>query len=378
MPGIFELLQFQPYFLNDYYIYLVSSYVFRVGGPIYGITDSFIHVKDITNLSFHWGTGFSYPPPLLILLTPFTFLPPIISGYMWFGLLCFLYAVYIRRIFRKRHSNSLLLFFLTFLPALGSLYVGQINIVLLWLLTFFLERKNEYVRGLLLGFMSVIKPHLLLLIIPELMTKKFRSVGTTVMTGFGLLSLTPGYSYTYVTDILLSLQTNADVYFHLQSFHALVLRLFSTAPGNVLKDIVDISVPLLLFLFLIWRKNGTQIYYVWLAYLSLFAGLNSFINLTILLPAYLYVIEYKYRTDRFNAFLKISIFAITNGLFIISILVERLFTPHTAFGTLVYAFFSSLGCISTILLFVLLLRINRADHNSRNRNSRNRSVAPSI
>ena len=360
MSSFFEIIQFQPYFLNDYYIYLVSTHIFLSGGPIYGITEAFIRIKELLNLSFHWGTGYSYPPPLLFLFLPLSFLPSHLSGLVWFGLNCMLYVYYIRRINHFRHSSTLLPFFLTFLPVLGSLYVGQINIAMLWLLTIFLGQKNEYIRGILLGVLSVIKPHLLLLIIPEAMTHKYRSVLIAVVTCIGLLFLTPSYSLSYITDILPLLQSDHSSYFHLQSFHTLIHRMFSFAPHSIFISVIDISIPLILFIYLVFRKNSKQIYFLWLTYVSLFAGLNSFINFTLLLPAYIYLLDNRKHFSGVSLILYKSIFAVTNGLFVISILAERLVTPHTVVGTISYAFITSLGCISSILLFVLLLRINNA------------------
>lgn len=110
---------------------------------------------------------FIYPPIVLIFFVPFTFLSPHSAGTIWVGIniLSLLYSIYLLSRIFEIHPFSrlgLLLFSLVFIsfPVKYSLGMGQINMIILLLLTlvlYFLEKRKESLAGIFLGITIILK-----------------------------------------------------------------------------------------------------------------------------------------------------------------------------------------------------------------------------
>jgi hypothetical protein len=350
-------LNFPLYLFNDFYIYYVAATLWLQGKVPYGITGEFRAIKDTLHLGFNWATGYSYPPLLLALIAPLTYFGTSVSGFLWFvvniliyiGIACF----YLRK--HGKYRTGLLLFFITFLPALGTLVVGQVNVLLLVCLVLFFVSKKETVRVLAIGFAAAIKIQLLFLIIPLLFQRKYKSA-VLILVVFALLHL-PFLllSWTYYTSILPVLQFAPATYFHLQSYHSFLSRFFTGMANNPVFTALDIGIPAVIFFIVLLRRRWRSDFLIWLLYSTLFAGLNSFANFVLCLPVFVYILV---RTRYFSKIQQVLIFIsilFTNGLFMISVVAERLLVPTGLGSRIAYALISSTGFLGILLLFIALL-----------------------
>ena len=87
-------------FANDFLSYYVGAKLFWSGINPYDLV-SFISSKDNLHLNFLHGQGYVYPPLLLIILYPFSILPPLSSIQIWYIVNVAVYAVIGFLLFRK-------------------------------------------------------------------------------------------------------------------------------------------------------------------------------------------------------------------------------------------------------------------------------------
>lgn len=104
-------------------------------------------------------------------------------AYLWF---------FAKKVSGKTPSLQLILLFLVSLPVLQNFYYGQVNVWLLVCVGEFLRAsltKRPYVAGLWLGGL-LIKPHLLILLLPFLLIqKKYKEIAGFVVSFLGVLAL---------------------------------------------------------------------------------------------------------------------------------------------------------------------------------------------
>jgi hypothetical protein len=169
---------------------------------------AFIHGGDPNNSS---SLGFFYyplyyPPPAILLLLPFTVLPLIISEkiYIIFSFLCLFLSIKI--IFRTFQipifswlSIFLITLFFNFFPLKFTLVMGQVNILILLLLAYFIycyKNNKQYLSGIALATAISLK-FIPLLIIPYLaLTKRWKILTSMLLT----LIIVFGASYIILPD----------------------------------------------------------------------------------------------------------------------------------------------------------------------------------
>ena len=161
--------------------------------------DTSLFASRAANLGFRSDRPYIYPPFLAIALIPLTLLPPQGAALVWFGLnIGFLLLSLVLLSVSSgihRHSTHFLIFLLgalTFYPVIFSLFVGQVNILVLFLLVLFwtfLEQRREALAGLALGAASMIKLLPLILGIFLLWKGRSRPALWAVATMLSILAL---------------------------------------------------------------------------------------------------------------------------------------------------------------------------------------------
>lgn len=144
---------------------------------------------------------FIYPPLLALLLLP---LPTYIAAWWtWTGLSIMCWAVAVGLVLRELRASLrdrlppawrpvVVAALINFPPLLAHLLWGQLQLVLLLLLVgswLGLRRNQQVLPGLLLGIAIVLKVFPLVLLVPLVVTRRWRAVSTAVITAGVLLAL---------------------------------------------------------------------------------------------------------------------------------------------------------------------------------------------
>ena len=217
-------------------------------------------------------TPFVYPPPVLLFFSPFTLLPFFIAQkvFLIFSILCLLLSVgLLFRLFKLAPLSILGLFFITlvlnYFPEKFTLGMGQINNVVLLMVTLFLYfyvKKKEILAGTFLAFAIALKLFPVLLIIYLIFDRRWKTLLSVVLTALAIALSVFIFvdswiiSYFFMT-VLPSLLESWKADYYNQSLSAFLIREL----GNLeLASIVRlaISAVLIIFsLFFVWiyKKN---------------------------------------------------------------------------------------------------------------------------
>lgn len=202
----------------DFKAYYIAADMLRSGKDFYDVGQQAEEVQ-ARGLPLN-ESYYIYPPLLAILFVPLTALPIQQAAQVWFFLNMALYGlslfVIARALDLRSHGGILpLLWVLAFLfpPALFTLYKGQVNIVILFLVasTFWLcLRDRQALSGLALGVASMIKVIPIFLLPYLFWRRKYVLTLTATLTILclallGLLIVGSGPHRTYLSTVLPSL-----------------------------------------------------------------------------------------------------------------------------------------------------------------------------
>lgn len=170
----------------------------------YSAAANLISDKQVYMISFYSGSGFyKYSPAILFFFMPYLLFNLKVAAIIHFFVLGIAYWYtlnLIRKLIRQylpmlNVEHELLLISISFVCILihfsREMYMGNINIVLLMLCC--LSIKNilsgkDLQGGILFGIVILTKPYLLILLLPLLLRKKWRAIGSMSITiAFGLL-----------------------------------------------------------------------------------------------------------------------------------------------------------------------------------------------
>jgi hypothetical protein len=176
------------FWLSDFRVYYSAALNFISGGPVY-------------LMSYDEGSGFyKYSPATLFFFLPYLLMPYKAAAVIHFLIICVSYwltfltlrSLLAGYFFKSRVKHEYFLLGLSFgcilLHFSRETYLGNINIILLLLccksLQLFLAGRNQ-AGGLLLGVALLLKPYLVILLIPLLIRRKlipvFWTLGTIVI-----------------------------------------------------------------------------------------------------------------------------------------------------------------------------------------------------
>ena len=186
------------FWLADFRVYYSAAKQFITGGQVYLV-------------SFDEGSGyFKYSPAVLYLFLPYTLFTYKVASVIHFLVLGLIYWYSFRVIadLLKKHiyttpfRNEQLLITLAFLCIAihfsREMYLGNINIVMLLLCCLAVRDQldgKEFKGSLFLGLAILTKPYFLILVLPLLLRKRWKSLGSlaaVLAAGFLLPFLYPG------------------------------------------------------------------------------------------------------------------------------------------------------------------------------------------
>jgi|WetSurMetagenome_2_1015567.scaffolds.fasta_scaffold09719_6 alpha-1,2-mannosyltransferase len=240
----------------------------------YNALQAFIHGDNpYTSVKFPFAY-FAYPPSAILFLLPFTVLPLIISEkiYMIFSFICLFLSIKILfKLFqipmRSWLSIFLIILILNFFPLKFTLVMGQINIVILLLLTFFIycyKKNRQYLSGIALAIALSLKIFPALLIPYLLINKRWKiltSVLITLVLLFGVVYITIPVPIvnSFFTRMLPSIfQTGGGTYYFDQSLSAFIARTLHNQVWTQLPRIISITILIATYIILWLYRRFTS------------------------------------------------------------------------------------------------------------------------
>ena len=217
-------------------------------------------------------TAFVYPPPVLLFFYPFTFLPFFIAQkvFLIISILCLLLSIgLLFRLFKLASLSILGLFFITlvlnYFPEKFTLGMGQINNVVLLMVTLFLYfyvKKKEILSGFFLTFAIALKLFPILLIIYLIFDKRWKTLLSVVLTTLVIVVFTFIFVNSWIISyfsmtVLPSLLESWKADYYNQSLSAFLIREFSSLElaSIVMPAISVILIIISLMLVWVFRKN---------------------------------------------------------------------------------------------------------------------------
>ncbi len=222
------------FWLNDFKVYYGAVHAFLDGTPVYGTLYSL-------------GSGYyKYSPFTILLVLPVCLLPYNIASVIQyfilsFSILClFLVSGYIinKYLFgdsiKKRNWLLGIAFVCVINHLVRELHLGNINVVLLLLLclSLFFNLKSKYIlSGILLAVVIITKPFFILLILPLLLRKNYRTIES-----FGVSI------FVFVLSPALFIGFRENIELHKEWLHTLLEHNSSFPSNNTIESLVKLYV----------------------------------------------------------------------------------------------------------------------------------------
>lgn len=177
--------------MNDFRVYYGAAESLRAGAPLYGVS----HGLD--------SGVFKYAPVMALLFIPFTWLPYGVAAGLHFLLIAAAFSGALLRADRLvrthlldgrpvAHLPLLLTLLVTVVHLHRELHLGNVNVMLLWLLLVALDallRGRDRKAGVLIGLAVLAKPHFIVLVPWLLLHRRWRTVAFSGMAAAILLVL---------------------------------------------------------------------------------------------------------------------------------------------------------------------------------------------
>lgn len=233
-----ELEPVQRYAFVDFFDYYFAGDAVLNGADPYDATRSEAMAKAADVPVIH-RSPFIYPAWCAIAMVPMSLVPPWAAAGTWFGLSALLLIGTLRDATPKLGLPGYAWpLALLFPPVLFTLFVGQVNALLLSLLWIAWSRreKKPVVAGLALGLAIGIKLNPLLLFVPLLAARRFRVVTVATMTGLACLAIGElvlgGSTWTFASRVLPGIAALDPIHAHPvnQGLKGFFLRLFVENP----------------------------------------------------------------------------------------------------------------------------------------------------
>lgn len=219
----------------------------------------------------NYFTPFVYPPFVLLFFYPLSLLAPVAAGKLWtfFSVIFLLTSVYylIKLNGCKLFSHlGLLILTLTFIffPTKFSLGMGQINLLILLLATFFIyfySREKQYLAGIALGISISLKIFPILIIAYLILKKKWETLFSSISTILFFILLPLAFINSdiilyFFTKILPGLITGWKGYYYNQSIGGFVARIFEEGAVHlILSQTISIVFVMLSFFAIIAKRR---------------------------------------------------------------------------------------------------------------------------
>ncbi len=364
------------YVLNDFYDYYIGARLFWDGHYPCGVTPEFARLAQQYGVRFMWGTGYNYPPVLVLLLWPFLLLRPEPAAWVWAGasLLTLGILVYLvaRRVSGPWRSLLVTCYMLSYTPVIYSIGSGQVNILVLAALTAYLLARSDGIRAAGLALASLVKVFPALFTGKEILQGRFRFALLSAALMVGALVIPavlrgPGVVVDYFTRVLPEINHAFHADMSNQSLNGLFSRLLAdptlaglAVPHGVLvaADLIATAAILAGLLFVTWRRRYDEpvLTLLWLAGLTLIAGRNMFWNFAPCVFIGIYLIVGWEGLAGWQRGLFIASALITNLLWHFVYALGYAMTPaDLPLPRLVFTLIFSLGTVSLVLKAAALL-----------------------
>lgn len=238
----------------DFTVYLNAAVTALAHGNVYSIEKTAVQV-----------IPFNYPPTSLLFFLVFTLFPKTITAFVFLlsSIASLLITVWLLTgmFFTKTKKLTAFLLlsscFIQYFPTKFTLTLGQINLVILLLLTasFYFFRKNkDILSGFLLGIATLIKIFPCFLILFFIKEKKWKTIVSFIITiliglGLTLLLFTPALVSSYFGSIGGNIFLHAgEVSYFDQSLNSFLLRLHFASDIRLLLRVIFTMTSLLIFL----------------------------------------------------------------------------------------------------------------------------------
>ncbi|RJQ26510.1 DUF2029 domain-containing protein [Candidatus Parcubacteria bacterium] len=238
-------------------------------------------------------TQYVYPPFGLLFFLPFTFLPFLVAQKVWIVMSLMFFTASIYLIFKtlnKKYSSLMGLtltawFFIFYFPLKFSLGMGQINLLILFLVTlsiYLLNKKQDYLSGFFLAVSFVLKFFPVLFIPYLLLIRRWKVLisfvfSTVILNAVTFVFLKSDITIYFWKNIFLDLVRSSKDYYYNQSLDGSFLRMFgqnSFSSGSVLVT----ALILLLVTFAVIYKNIKEKKYLINLHLSTLIVLSLMVN----------------------------------------------------------------------------------------------------
>jgi hypothetical protein len=283
---------------NDFYDYYIGCRLFWDFRFPYGVTPDFARLAGEYGVNFMWGTGYDYPPFLVVVMWPLLLLPPERAAWLWtavsvaaLGMLTYLIARRIEGPWRKLLAGF---YILSYTPVLYSIGSGQVNIAVLCMLSLYLLGRRDGVRATGLALATLIKVFPGLFVVKDALRRRFRLalLSLAVMAGVLLIPAIvrgPRLVLDYFIQVLPTLNHTFNPDMSNQSLNGMFSRLLSdpgysslAAPEWVLTSAGLAATAAILAGLCIAtvrrRYDEPVLTLIWLAGLTLIAGRNMYWN----------------------------------------------------------------------------------------------------
>ncbi len=164
----------------------------------YSAAEALLNYEQVYGKSFGLSTGFyKYSPFSLLLFIPYTLVPYEIASVIHFLLIGFcavttiivleqIISKYLFTYGKKHYLTLLSILLCVMLHLVRELHLGNINMVMLFLLSlslkFGLEAK-PIKSGILLSIVILTKPYFIICVLPFLLHRRYKEISTTVVSG---------------------------------------------------------------------------------------------------------------------------------------------------------------------------------------------------
>ena len=181
----------------------------------YSASKALVNSQQVYGVPFSLSTGFyKYSPFTLFIFAPFTILKYKIAAIIYFYIITFslifsiliiqqLFDNYLLKNKKKQILTSFLILISILIHIVRDLHLGNTNMIIVFLLILALKftlEKKEIISGLLIALAILTKPYFIVLVLPFMLYKKYKTVTSIVVAGIVLTLFTTlvlGFSRSY-------------------------------------------------------------------------------------------------------------------------------------------------------------------------------------
>lgn len=188
--ALWSLLHRKPV---DFFHYYVHIHAARHRFDVYALgSEEYVRIAGALGLPPDLAAPFSYPPPALLLLLPFSFLGHGAAAALWQILNVAAFLAGMRRIARPPDRARAALLLAGFVPVWASLYAGQINGLVFYCMAAAMASGREgrdRAAGVWIALGAGLKVVPLVLLLPFVLRRRWAALASFALTALALFAL---------------------------------------------------------------------------------------------------------------------------------------------------------------------------------------------